>query len=271
MANWIALSRQRHLLAGWQAPANYNFAKNDHLVPVLAEEVPKLLASKVLAFTRQSADQFIFVTLMSLKPEENWFVNPHGKWVAGYSPSLYRSYPFRLLSINPSNTEMKGLCVDTDSGLWFDEIGVEHFPVFTEEGELSQKLSEMLTFLKKCEDNRLLTQHWVDQLDEAGVIVPWNIQWQPDPEGSVQGVKGLYRIDEGKLKALSGDQLKGLTESGALSLAYGQLYSMHHLSLLKALYQAWQRTKGSAPVEATSTDEPDLDELFGGDDDVLKF
>ncbi len=269
MSNWVAISRQRHQKASWQKPENYGFALQDHVAPVLVEEVPHLQSSKVLVFVPQPDSSFLLVTLQGLKPGENWFVRPNGRWLDGYIPAIYRGHPFRLLSAQADKPESKVLCADTSSECWSEDEKLAFSPVFNEEAELSEELAQVLTFLQKCEDNRVLTQQWVDQLSAAELIVPWNIKWQADKASQVQQVQGLYRIDEIKLKNLAAETLKELAGSGALSLAYAQLFSTHHMRVLRMLSQA--RPKANKVVPVDEKGEVDLDQLFGADEDIFKF
>lgn len=70
---------------------------------------------------------------------------------------------------------------------------------------------------------------------------------------------GLWRISEGKISLLKDEAFLELRHTGALALAYAQLMSMGHLSLLERLStlrsQARQRTQ--SPLSDT------LDSIFG--------
>lgn len=271
MANWVAISRQRHQKAGWQKYTNFTYTAKDHIAPVVHQELHKLLAGKVLAFAPQK-DSFILVTVQSLEAGSNWYVTPDGRWIGGYIPAIYRSHPFRLLTADSSTPENKLLCVDGDSGLWSEECKVDQLPVFEESGGLTEELTQLLDFVQKCEDSRALVQRSVDQLQKAGVIVPWNIQWQPSSDDKIKKVEGLFRIDEVKLKALPAEELKALTESAALGVAYAQLFSMAHLQVLRMLGKAKREAViQSGTQQETQAADVDLDQLFGGDEDVLKF
>lgn len=271
MPNWVALSRQRHQKAGWQKCTNHSFAAQDHVVPVLVQELSKFLMGNVLVFV-PAGEQFLLVSLQSLTPNENWYVGPKGKWMGGYLPAAYRGHPFRLLSANGVASQNKMLCADADSGLWNDECQLDQRPVFDESGELSEELNKTLEFLKQCEDNRVATQERVDQLNDAGLIIPWNIKWQAKQDDEVKQIAGLYRIDEVKLKSLAPETLKALTESGALALVYAQLFSMHSLHVLKMFGQARLNVEEKMQEKTEQgAENVDLDQLFGGDEDVFKF
>jgi hypothetical protein len=73
-------------------------------------------------------------------------------------------------------------------------------------------------------------------LQAHNLIQPWQITLKN--ESGEQNVGGLYRIDEQALRDLPADALKTLSDGGALSVAYLQLVSMHHLPKLVEMARA---------------------------------
>ena len=101
--------------------------------------------------------------------------------------------------------------------------------------------------------------------------MPWALhlsqgQKETLAESDAQPVRGLHRIDEALMKSLSGEELTSLAQSGALSLAYPQLFSeqrMAHLSRRYQLHSEWHRHLAN---------NDSLDVLFAeDDDDTLEF
>lgn len=267
----MAVSRQRHRTAGWQKCTTYAPATGEHIVPVVVEELKQLLANKVLAFASTPDQRYLLVAIQSLRPDENWYLNMEGGWLPGYVPSFYRAYPFRLLAADANNPEAKTLCVDTNSSLWKEEVGVGDLAVFDDSGELAKEMAETFEFLQKCENNRILTQQWVDQLSEAELIAPWKITWQPADQDSPQQVQGLFRIDSERLKDLSAETAKALVDTGAMGLVYAQLFSSNNLRTLQMLQKVRAGIAAKSQLAQGAQAEVNLDELFGGDEDVLKF
>ncbi|MDR9500031.1 MAG: SapC family protein, partial [Hydrogenovibrio sp.] len=138
--------------------------------------------------------------------------------------------------------------------------------IFSDEGELSEPMKKVATFLQQCDQNRLATQQAVNALDQAGLIAPWPIKAKISDD-EVKAIEGLYKIDEAKLKALSGETLASLNQANALAIAYSQLASVPRLKGLAQLYKLHE-----AEQKKANPKEVDLDQLFGEDDeDTLKF
>lgn len=268
MPNYVALNKTDHLFAGWQKSDSMAFAAKDMVVPVLLEELPHLLPTMPLAFINQpdkeGKPKFVLVALLSIQPGSNLFLHPLGRWLSGYVPAAYRGYPFRLL---PDQNGKMLVCFDKDSQLFRDEPMPGEEVFFGSNGELSETTKKLTKFLELCEKNRILTQSVVDQLAENGVITEWDINVS-NSEGQKQPLKGLFKIDEEKLRNLDAENLAILMKFGCISVAYAQLLSQHRLSVFAKLYQLRQEIEKQ---QATSSSEVNVDELFGEGSDTLNF
>ncbi|TWI68498.1 SapC protein [Desulfobotulus alkaliphilus] len=267
MQRFIALQRSLHQGAGWKRAETFTFAAEDAVAPVLAIELPHLLPTMPLGFIFQEEPSiYQMVALQSLTPGLNLFIHPDGRWLGGYIPAVYRGYPFRLLPVEGSNRQ--ALCVDTQSGLFHENSEADDVSFFTPEGEMTQDLKNVFSFLKQCEEDRFKTQEAVNLISSMGLIAPWKIRVQNEgvKEEAAQFVKGLFKIDEQALKGLEPEKVGVLSKTGALSLVYAQLFSQHRLAGLTKLYQLRKEI-----VASTKVPEINLDEIFGGSDDTLKF
>ncbi|WP_346796488.1 SapC family protein [Halomonas sp. Bachu 37] len=268
--SYIPVSPVTHRGAGWKRPSRYFFAAQDVVAPVVMAELSHLLTSMPLAFVHKSADApFQLVAVQSLQSGLNVYVAPDGRWLGQYVPAFYRSYPFRMMPIE--DTERTALCVDQGGGCFALAAEKSEQRLFTDDGELTESLASMRTFMEALEKNRRTTSACVAELAAQDVIVPWALhlsQGEKDAIGdpNVQPVRGLHRIDEARLKQLPAETLQALTQSGALSLAYAQLFSeqrMTHLSRRYQLHSEWQRHASANSAMET---------LFAEDeDDILDF
>jgi len=259
MPRYLPLDARLHRDHAWLPFADYAFAANDTLVPVVAEELGQLLPTLPLAFQRRDADdgapaRFELVAVQSLTPRLNLMVHPDGRWLGGYIPAHYRGYPFRLLPVG--DDQRLALCIDLDSGLLLDTAEDQGTPLFTPEGQPSEPLARIMAFHEKLEKNRRLTQLAVEVLAQRELICAWPLKLG---EGDEQHVDGLYRIDEAALNALPAEQLGKLRQGGGLAIAYAQLFSQHRLSQLSRLYRLRERFANTTP---------DIEALFGEDDDL---
>ena len=270
MPSWHAITKTDHLHAGHKKYDTYNHAKADTVAPLLSAELSQALAYYPIAFVQNpSTDDthsYQLVTLHSLQPGLNLYVNSNGQWLAPYVPSHYRSYPFKLIPNQAKDNELT-LCYDKDAELLHENALADDVPIFSPDGELSQDMQNLMSFLQQCETNRQLTQNLVNQLAEAQLIQPWLIQTKASEEAEQpQTVQGLFKIDEDALKTRAPETLSQLAQSGALGLAYAQLYSQARLKDFQARYQHHAQQQPNA-----QTAELDLDKFFGEDDDSFKF
>lgn len=191
---------------------------------------------------------------MSIRPRNNCFVSPDGRWIGSYIPAHFRSYPFALTKVQRGGYL---LCADADSDL----IGAEHnLPIYEADGELAQPVKEVLDFLQQVERNRAATLRLCATLDAEGLIVPWGITIN-GKDGQAK-INDLYRIDEAKLSSLDPAALARLHQAGALPVAYCQLISMQHIHTLAKLADAHAKIEAHQQEAADGSSGP---EFFGSD------
>jgi hypothetical protein len=96
MPRFAVVSREHHGGKKWLRFKGYAFAAAEALVPIVGAELARAALSMPLALSEQS-EGYTLVALLSPIPGRNMFVGPDGRWLLGYVPAWYRSYPFRLL------------------------------------------------------------------------------------------------------------------------------------------------------------------------------
>lgn len=262
MPQWLPLDPATHAEAGWFKFRDYSFAARDHLVPVAMAEITQVLPWYPLAFVHNDqADRYHLVALLSLQPGRNLYLSPEFKWQAPYVPSHYRGYPFAL------NGEGQ-LCIDADSGLFTETEQPGAQPIF-ENGELAELTAQVKQFHEQRQQALALTQKLVNQLHDAELITPWAIKWQPNDKP--QTLKGYGGINEERLRNLSPEQYAELARTGALGLAYVQLFSQPRIQDLQLRHRR-QPATGKAPQAERHLHavEPvdNLDAVFGEEDDL---
>ncbi|MGJ0319218.1 SapC family protein [Aliarcobacter cryaerophilus] len=260
MPKYKAITKQDHLNSSYTPPANYNYTKNDTVVPLLAAELSAAVPYYPIGFIKQN-ERYQLIVIQSLTPQLNLFVNEFGQYLVPYIVSYYRSYPFRLL---PNENAELTLCYDEEANSISNTKEDGEIPLFTEKGDLSEKLNEILEFLGECDKNKRETQFIVDQLASCSLIETWNINVDTVNDSTHNSVEGLYTINEAKLKSLDPEILSTLAKSGALGLAYAQLLSQARLTDFAKRYSYYSKQK------AAGSESVDLDMLFG-DGDTIKF
>lgn len=261
MADYVPLSKSVHAHAGL-VPSDYAFAANRTAVPLVAEELPKVLPTLVIGFVASSAREgFELVALQALQADDNAYVTPRGRWLGGYLPAWYRAHPFALRKAQESRRTV--VCINEASPAFMARADENAVRLFDEDGELTPRARDTVAFLNNLDQATRITDALVSQLAQAGVLAPWAPARRTDGQPALGG---LYHVDEALLKQLAPATLSQLAASGALSMAYTQLLSEHRLQGLAKLHRL--REKASASDAAPS---PNLDALFGEDDDELTF
>ena len=141
MANYQVVSKDSHAQTRWLPYTNYKHASAEAVAPLVLQEF--LAAGRDMPVGFIEADGcFIPVAIQGLRPGKNLLVAPDGRWLGGYVPARYRSFPFTL-----ANTEdgQQVLCTDTDSDL-LTSAG-EGQALFDDEGQPSKATQDILGFL----------------------------------------------------------------------------------------------------------------------------
>jgi hypothetical protein len=262
MPQFTPVSRERHAGKKWQRLKGYRFASAITVAPIVGAELGRAALAMPLAFL-QEADRFVLVAVLSLTAGRNMLVAPDGRWLSGYIPALFQTYPFCLLPKQGSDQVV--LCVDADSGLVVEgETAGEDF--FDQQGNLSPALKKVFNFLGELERGRKATDVAVSTLAAAGIIKPWPIKIKT--EQGDRAMTGLHHIDAAALNALADDAFLKLRKSSALSVAYAQMLSAGQLGLFEQL--ARLQAKLTPPPVAALPEN--LDSLFGlSSDDIIQF
>lgn len=254
----IPLSPERHGARRWRRSASYAFAAERSVAPLAAAEMPRAAVAMPLGFL-DNKGTFLPVAILGFAGGRNLYVAPDGRWLGLYVPAALRGHPFALV---PNSSGQLVLCVDEDSGLLGDAEGE---PFFGDDGQASEPVSEVLRFLTRAAAAQRATRPVCAALQEHGLIVPWPIKVQ-GKAGEIE-VRGMFRIDESALNALSAGSFEEVRRAGALAVAYCQLLSMQHLPRLAELARLHARQTPAGP----STAGGDLDLSFLGDSGTISF
>ena len=243
MPTFHAVTPATHAARRWKRHSSHAFAARDALAPLVAHELPRAALHLPLAFVAQGG-VFTPVAVLGIAPGLNLFVAPDGRWLGGYTPAVYRAYPFALAGL-PDGQQV--LAFDADSGL-LTETGGE--PFFAADGNPAPGVKGVMGFLTQVRTHQAQTTRICQVLAEHALLQPWPIAVQG--AGGARRIEGLLHIDEAALNALPADALKALQQAGALSVAYCQLLSEQHLPRLGALAGA-RRKAAAAPAPALPT------------------
>jgi hypothetical protein len=223
----------------WARFTDFEFARTHLITEISAQEVPRAMMGMPLAFIKVEG-KVQLVALMGLQEGQNLLIDNEGKWHARHIPQHYLCYPFVVVE----NDQQKFvLCFDEASGLLVspDDSRFDGAEPFFENGIPSDTIRKIADYLSERARRGKLTNRICELLEAQNLIKEWDLQVETD-KGRVQ-VNNLYCIDEDRLNSLTGAKLAKLRDEDALTLAYGQLFSMTNVSLLASQFG---KTAGSA-------------------------
>jgi hypothetical protein len=234
------ISLERHENRKWVRLPNYSFAKVDIACPLALNEIPNALMSLPIGFIMKDG-VYSTVAILGFEQNRNLLVGINGEWLGRYVPEAYRYLPFVLLEGDDTN---RILCIDEELGK-VQENSQEGESFFTDEGEITETVSNVLQHLNLLLTSGKEAQNLSELLDQHGLIEPWPISIK---ESNISlDVGGLFRISEEKLASLPYSTLGTLRDEGALTLAYCQMLSMRHLRNLVNIFVAQTESTSDTP------------------------
>jgi hypothetical protein len=231
MIKWTALSHKEHNDFGFRPRNGFAFAKKQQVIEVVMAELSSVIPSYACGFVKDSSESKL-VAILGLGSQRNYYVDHDSKWLCEYVPSGLRGYPFTFVE-NPGQSEKldeapKILCIDTD----YLSQEMDATPLFSDGGEISPALAGNLEFLNSCDINKKQTRIACNALESEGLIEPWEIKIKASGDEIL--INDLSRINEAALNQIGAAKLCELRDCGALTIAFGQLFSMNQLAQLSA-------------------------------------
>ena len=260
-----ALNSNQHANLRYKPNQPYHFAAKAMMVPIVSAEFRLISREYPIVFPKADPSNnqaMVPQALMGTQTGRNLHVKESGHWIGRYVPAHIRRYPFIAAPAKKEGQQSKdrtfAICIDTEA----PHLSTTEGEPLYENGEPSpvlKKVQEVLTNLQKDFE---ATARLVQLLDDAGLLVDRHLEITRKNEKPV-ALTGFQVIDGEKLGNLSPDTLSTLHKSGAMMLVYAHLVSLTNL----------QDGLLAQAVSVTETEEkvPDIESLFGGDDDIFKF
>lgn len=177
------------------------------------------------------------LAVLGLVNGENLFLKD-GRWLGEYAPAYLRRYPFSMARVD-EGSEQLAVCFDDQ----WEAFTPDGQPLFTEAGEPTELLQNLVKFLETFEGEVERTRQACVLLDEAGVLEPMRFEAQMD-DGEKIEVDGFLAVNAEKLNQLPDEQVLKLHRAGLL-----QMLEMHRLSLSNMPRLAAKRAP-AAPAQA---------------------
>jgi hypothetical protein len=214
------------------------FLTKNHAIPITIDEFVAVQRHYPIVFS--VGDNPVPLALMGLNEGVNVFVDETGKPAGDiYLPAYVRRYPFMLARLQPEAQELS-LCFDPTSGLVGDFEDGE--PLFAE-GKLSETTTNILKFCEEFELSAQRTVAFMTELKDAGLLMDGEVSIQPAGVEQPFVYRGFQMVNEERMRALEGDDLKRMNGNGMLPLILAHLFSV---SLVRDIF-AKQMQQGKGP------------------------
>ena len=216
-----------------------------HAIPLTVDEFIQAQRSFPIVFS--SGDSPLPLALMGLNEGVNTFVDATGKVIDPvYIPAYVRRYPFMLARLRPDAEELS-LCFDPTA----DSIGeFSEGEVLFDGTEPSQTTKSILEFCENFEQAGQRTQNFMKELKEHDLLMDGEVAIQQGDNPQPFVYRGFQMVDQEKLRAMRGDQLRKWNENGFLPLLFAHLFSLDQMRVIFAR----QVQQGSAPKANAATD-----------------
>lgn len=216
------ITKGRHGNWSVKSGTDYSFARRVNAVPLAAVEFTAVASEYTIVFAGEG-DKIMPAIILGVHDQENVYLSESGDWQAKYVPAFLRRYPFVFSSDNDGKTFT--LCIDEKFSGCNQEGRGER--LFDTEGEQTQYLKNILTFLTEYQAHFRRTQAFCNKLKELDLLEPMQAQFTLGT-GERGALAGFLAVDRQRLKGLKGDKLEQLAQTDELELAYLHLHSLRN-------------------------------------------
>ena len=218
------LTSDLHRDVSVKATDKFDFARDLNSVPLLAAEFTSAVPNHPIVFAGEGEATFPAV-LLGLQDGANQAVDAEGNWTEGYVPAFLRRYPF-IFSQSEGNFT---LCIDeTYPGINREGRGER---LFDADGERTQYLQSMLTFVSQFQAQFERTRLFCKRLNDLNLLEPAQARYNA-ADGRSGTLSGFMTINRDRLKAIPEAALKEMFATDELELCYVHLHSLQNVSRL---------------------------------------
>lgn len=206
----------------------YDFARTLNSVPLLAAEFVAAAQDYTIVFA--SGDGSIFpAVLLGFEDGKNLCVAEDGTWIGGYVPAFLRRYPFVFAEDVQGEEGKFTLCIDEEyPGLNQEGRGER---LFDSEGNRTQFLQTMLTFVTQFQAQFQRTKMFCDRLNALGLLETAQARFTT-ADGRTGTLGGFMTIVRDRLKAISDADLKEMFTTDELEMCFAHLHSLQNVNRL---------------------------------------
>ncbi|MDP3858879.1 MAG: SapC family protein [Stagnimonas sp.] len=227
----VPLDRQRHGALGLPLGDDHRWCSELNAVHLNAPEFAKAAADYPIAFVRDpDSGEFAPVAVLGLRAKQNLFVGADGRWQAHrYVPATVRRYPFCIAELpQDKGPPQRLVCVEEA------RLARGGTPLFAADGSPSPAWQQTQRLLEAVEGARLQTRVLSRRIEALGLLTPFEALALPK-QGQRMRLQGLFRVDEERLQAVPGRDLRVLMRKGELRAIYAHLLSLENFARLMDL------------------------------------
>lgn len=232
------LNRDEHKGFKLKPALHCEFAEATHLVPLAGLEFFQAARYYPIIFIGEG-EAAMPIALLGLNEGHNSFLSADFQWRTNtYVPAFIRRYPFVLAQTDAHNFTV---CLDAAYEGWSQEEGRE---LFTDDGQNSEFLDEMIQFLQNFTTEMDRTRAFVKLLTDLELLTPRTLQLTHD-SGEAFVLSDFQAVDEERFARLTDEQVLSLHRAGVLGWVYAHLMSLGNANQVFDDYLARKRDHGS--------------------------
>ena len=243
MASPVALQSDKHRNLKITESGDYARYKDQHLIPILAQDFFTLCSEFPVVFVKDSTgDHFVPVAIMGLREGQNLYCQTE-QWKSHVVPVRFNNAPFAIVRADEEGDQLV-ILIDEESSMLSEKEGT---PLFKEDGARSDYLEQKVEFLTKIVEQTVQTENICKLFKEKELLVTQQLQLQHRQDSPRYDINGVYTIDEQKLNALSDEDFLELRKNGIIPLIYAHLSSLQQLRRISEMqYNADKAAEASA-------------------------
>jgi hypothetical protein len=240
----VELSRTEHSALKIDPALAEASAARQHLIPIVASEFRKAATQYPIVFAKHpETGRFGPYVLNGLEPEENLFWSGT-KMDVSYVPLNIRRRPFFVGMADTSGGKNDSvLCIDVESSC-ITACGQRS--IIDADGSDSLYLKTILSIVGELLRGQQQTTGFINTALSLDLLCPIVLDIVLE-DGNPLHVKGLYSIDEDRLRSLDKDNVERLWTEGLMDLIYSVMISTGQISNLirlrnekESLNRAWR-------------------------------
>lgn len=227
----VPLNRAQHAGLGLP-PSSQAWSAGLNAVHLNAAEFASAAADYPIAFSRdEDTGEFLPMAVLGLRTAENLFVDAQGRWLPRcYLPAFVRRHPFCIAEIpdREGRAPQRLVCFEQGALKPGGEL------LFTAHGEATPAWDNIQRLLEAIEASRQQTRVLCKRLESLGLFTPFEALALPRA-GQRMRLQGLFRVDEEKMNAIPGKDLRVMLRKGELKATYAHLVSLENFAKLMEL------------------------------------